>query len=523
MVEMYGNGYGRSGGSRAGAGCLIALVVGIAVIGFCFAVAPYYSTQLWWSVRQGLFVLIPLLVIVVLGGLAAAAAEGGRGSGAAGMGLLAFAAALGAMVFWASHEYQQDRHYVATLQVTNSPVPELTQRTPFNVSQAQVRSNLGDVPGDIQTTSYLPDVEQFATPVERRGAFSGYQTLLVQHISETGRNTSTRCDFGPAADARMGGLFSHSLERAVNSKQRAVNWDDQDVYGYCDKGTPMIVVPLKEQDGWLVVTERPAGLALYNGATGAVEIRHDAQGIPGPSYPLSLAAEQRESSTAIDGFSDWWWSRAGWELPDDADAINSSNASEFVLTDVRSDRGSYATLLTGRGSATAISAVSVGPAHLQGRGDQLAPLTVHRTNPGWLSPAAIMDRIHADFGDVFATQRSAQIFELAPLGGERWTATIGLPQNLLYRVHGVGSLSQPPCLLTLDGQQIRCGPAVNIGNAGPGVAIGGVGATPGPGAVPPVPASSDLNTLTNEQLADLIARAAAESGRRLTEVEVGRP
>jgi hypothetical protein len=503
----------RRGG--VGAGCAIALVVGVAALVLCIAVAPYYSTQIWWVLREGLFWMVPVVVVAGLV-LAAAASFDNRNSGVgAGLSMLAVAGSIATILFWISHEYQQDAYYASTIKVTTDPVPALAQRTPFNVSQAQVRSNLGDVPGKVQQTTYLPDSKEFTTPVERLGTFSGYQTLLVQNITDTSRNTALQCNFSSQADARIGGLFSHSLERAINSQQRWVNWDSEDAYGYCDHGVPMIVAPLKEQDGWLVVTERPAGIALYNGATGQVDIRPNAIGIPGPSYPLSLAATQREASVALSGFSDWWWNRAGWELPDDTDEINSGNTAEFVLADTDHNHSAYATLLTGRGSATAISAIAVTDARLEeGRGDQLAPITVHHTNPGWSSPAAILDRIHADFGDVFATQRTAQIFELAPRGGNEWTATIGLPQNLLYRVRGMGDLSTSPCLFALDGQQIRCGPVVNANGAGPGVAIGSLPSAPG-AAVPHAAPDADLGKLSNQQLTDLIDRANREAARRL--------
>jgi hypothetical protein len=138
----------------------------------------------------------------------------------------------------------------------------------------------------------------------------------------------------------------------------------------------------------------------------------------------------------------------------------------------------------------------------------------------WLSPTSITDRIRADFGDVFAAQRDARIFELAPLGGNRWIASIGLPQDLIYRVHGVGDLSEPPCLVALDGRQIRCGPATNVGGAGPGVALGDAAA--GSPVVPAAPANSDLATLTNEQLIDLGNRLNQETARRLPGTPRGR-
>lgn len=485
------------------------LVVGVVgLFGLMLLFAPYYSTQLWWLFRQQWFWLVPLLVLAVMALGAAALGVNGSYSAATGLGLITVAGAVGFIGWLYAHEYQQDRWYAQSIHTTTDPVPGLVQRPPFDVSERQVRPNLGDIPGDIQTTMYLPDLGVFTTPVERRGTFEGYQSVLSQQIGDTGRNTPTRCDFGPAAGRRLGGLFTHSLERLINTERRWVNWDTGDAYAWCDNTTPMIAVPLKEQDGWVIVTERPAGIAVYNGATGALDVRPNGQGIPGPTYPLSLAADQRESSGALTGFWDWVWNRAGWKLPDETDAINSGNNAEFVLNTTGGDPV-YATLLTGRGSATAVSAIAVVPATLD-RGDALQPVTVHRTNPVWLSPGSILDRIRADFGDVFATQRDAQVFELAPLGRNRWTATIGQPQNILYRVQGDGDLKESPCLLALDGRQLRCGPAVNVSGAGPGVALGGA-----TGSVAPVPAGSDLTGLTPDQLTDLNRRVVEELGRRV--------
>jgi hypothetical protein len=493
----------------AAKGC--AVLLGAAALGLFLwlALAPYWSTQVWWLTRQWLFWVLPVLGILALSALALYFSDRYEPGKALGAGLAAVASVAVFVGWLVAHDYQQDRYYARSVTVTDAPAPPLMQRTPFEVSAAQVRPNLGDIPGDVQDTTYLPDLKIFTTPVERRGPLSGYQTLLVQDINDQGRNTAMRCDFSPAADRRFGGLFSHSLARLVNTEQRWVNWDPGDVYGWCDHGTPKIVIPLKEQDGWLTVTERPAGVAVYDGHTGTLEVRHDTTGIPGPTYPLSIAEAQRYSLGAIGGFWDWVWDRAGWELPDETGNINSGNSAEFVLG-TPGARGVYVTLLTGRGSATAISAVSVVNAHLEGHGDTVEPLVVHRALPSWLSPTSITDRIRADFGDVFATQRDARIFELAPLGGGEWTATIGLPQNLLYRVRGQGALGAPPCLLTLGGQVIRCGPVANTSGNGPGVALGGpAGSTPGVG--------SDLVGLPDRQLTDLIDRATREAARRLTE------
>lgn len=152
--------------------------------------------------------------------------------------------------------------------------------------------NLGDNPGDLADTTYLAADDSYTSLVERRGWSEGYSTALVQHVPLTGRATGTTCDFSTAADSRIGGNFGGNLGRKINQTQRGVSWDEGDVYGYCADDpaqpgtrTPMVVVPLTEQDGFFIVTERPAGYALYNGKTGQLDIRTDTAGSPAPSTP----------------------------------------------------------------------------------------------------------------------------------------------------------------------------------------------------------------------------------------------
>lgn len=467
------------------------------------------STQLWWEVRAALPIFIPLLVVVILGFAAA-------GMESFGLGAITVGAALIWVGWTFSYNYQQDSSIAAaSVQVTSDALPEQAQRAPFSVSASQVRSNLGAITGDTQETMYLPTETSFSTLVEKRGTFQGYQTLLSQEIGTTGRNTPSTCDFAPVADRRLGGTFAHSLERAVNKTERWVNWSYSDAYGWCDNGTPKVVIPLKEQEGFLLVTEQAYGVAIYDGKTGEVQVRTDATGIPGPTYPLTLAAEQRDATHAMSGFSDWFFNRAGWELPDEADAVNSDNSAEFVLN-TTDGRTNFVTPVTGRGSSTAISALVEVSGELKKPG--LNPVVVHQLggttdpHPVWQSPGTLTQRVEADFGDVFAVQKTAKIFELAPLDSDRAVATIGTPQNMIYRVVIDGDLATPPCLYGLDGTKIRCGPATSFG--APGVAVGG---QQGPAAPGPAPAAadSDLAKLSPQQLADLNRRTSEELARRL--------
>lgn len=505
-MSYYGS--DRLDSRSAGIGCLIVLVAALVLFGLSILIAPYYTTQFWWVIRESLFIWIPLMTVAVLVFITAMAFDDNPTAGV-GAGLLTAAGFIGMIMFWCAHGYLEDQTYTPSIQVTTRPVSGLAVRSPFNVAEKQASADLGDTVGDIQTTMYLPDQRRFTTLIDQKGAISGYGTLLTQDIGDTGRNRHELCGFSPSASRRFGGLFSSSLARYINEHERFVNWDDGDIYGYCDHGHPIVVTPLKQQSGVFVVTERPAGLALYHGDTGELEIVTDPARIariPGPTYPLSLAAYQREATQAMSGFWNYFWDRSGWELPNDLNEINSDNIGEYVLADT-TGAPMYVTLLTPRGGNTSVAAISTTPARLNTVGE-LSPLTVHRTH--WLSPQAIEQRIRANFGPVFTAQPGATIAELAPVSETDWVATIGLPQNMLYRVKGRGDLSTDLCLYGLDGRQIQCGPMTNINGYGPGAAIGQSQGTPVQGT----PASSDLHVLSTPQLLDLINRANGELASR---------
>jgi hypothetical protein len=481
------------------------LLIVAVVLGLWIWVAPYFWTNVLWGLRSSLFVLAPVavlaVVVIVLGGL-----NEGYGDGFFGcLGTLVGAGGLIALGFWvfSYHSYAQDLDYARSVTVIEGQVPELGQRAPFQVAQAQARPSLGDAPGDLVSSAYLPQDNKFSSLVERRGWFAGYQVALTQDIPLTGRGTGRTCEFSAAADRRIGGWWSHNLGRLIASHLRGVLYHDGDVYGYCDGDTPKVVVPLVRQVGWLVVTERPAGVAVYDGKTGAVTLQDDAKGLPGNSYPLSIAQAQRESTHSLSGYWDWVWNRAGWDSDDDG--TNSGNNTDFALP-TKDHRTVYATLLTGRGSATSISALSTVTAEAQG--NELAPLTVHRLNPSWVSPGAIESRIKADYQDL-PNWQNYEVLEVTPFSGDRWVASIGNDQNLLYRVQGTGNLQgeEPTCLHRADGSLIRCGSiADQNGNS--------VGTQYGNGQ-PDAGIPTDLSQLTGPQLADLQRRLSEEIGRRL--------
>lgn len=477
---------------------LVAIAAVVAVCGCCAAIAPDWVGAAIWHTRESLYVIAPLLALLAIG-VACITANRARN----GIGLLA-ALVLGIITFiwWAAswHGYQTDRaYYTASVHVTADPVPALKPRQPYQMAVAQARSNLGDIPGEIQTdaTTYLPRRKEFGTLVTRRGWLSGYEAVLEQKTMEDGNVEAYTCRFDHNAAARRdAGSFAHKLSRAINAERPLVRYDPGDIYGYCDADVPVVVIPLKQQTGWLVVTERPAGYALYNGRTGRLSFHDDGYGmhVPGPTYPLSLAERQRQALNAPGGYWDYRADRTGWE-PDPED-VNSGNTTEFTLGWAGTGDPIYVTPLTGRGSATAISAVAVIDASARPPGHTLARLTVHRQHPSWKSTKAIESRIKTDYQDL-PNWQNVRVFEVAPTGADTWVATVGIRDGntISYRIHGTGTLTGPKatCLHRADNDKpIRCGRSY----------FGGEPAAPAPGTPQPVPSGTPgpLASYSDEQL-----------------------
>lgn len=525
----------------------IGLSVGApATLVLCGVFAPYYGTAVVWELRKLLPVLAAVVVTAVVTLTLAAVGDGALGRlwhqhlrpgrdgdvrarsrravrrysyGHEGrrftLGALGFVVGGGLALLWVLHtHYLQSRTYLDSLTVSPAPLPAMSPRAPYQVGVAQARPNLGDTAGDIADTTYLPVQERFTSLVNRRGWLSGYEVAFSQQIPLQGRgNADQKCTFDRNhADARVDGVFGHNLARLINDQRRWVRFDPRDVYAYCDGNRPVVVVPLKRQSGTWVVVEKPAGVARYDGLTGRLHFTSDTRDLPGPSYPLSLAATQRAATGGMGSFTDWLARRVGWETPDDD--VNSGNDSEFALAS--GGQALYVTPMTGRGSATAISAVSTVPARHPGL--RWAPLTVYRLDPVWVSPAAIVDRIRADYQDI-PNWQTINVYEVVPTGPNSWVATLGTGQNILYRASGTGDLKggQPTCLLRADGSTYRCGTLAGVDGNGVGGQYGpgaGPTATPVPGTSGPVPAG-DLRGLSDAQLAELQRRVAEETACRL--------
>jgi hypothetical protein len=472
---------------------IVALGLGVLLL---FWWDAYWITQIVWEGRKLLAEFVTLVAIGSLPVIGAALDKRRRTHHWYGvMWLATFPALIGGIVLLLWTGYAGHRSYARQAEIVTTPVPDLSLRAPYLVGTAQAGPSLGEIVGEAVDTTYLPDQDRFTTLLKRRAFLGGYEAGFSQEVPLTGRGRDAeRCTFDTdRADARIDGKFSHSLGRKLARLDRWTTFDDEDVYVVCDDGVPKVVIPLKRQVGLWVVSERPAGVAVYNGRTGELTLS-DGSDVAGPTYPISLAARQRKALTATDGFGAWLARRSGWKVSDDG--ANEGNDAEFTLKRADGSGIVYATLLTPRGTTSSVTAVAVVPARYEDQ--NLAPLTVHRLDPNWVSPQVIVARIKSEYRDVCCYQLD-RVFEVMPTGGQGWAATLGSEQNITYRVVGNGPLEgeEATCLLDAAGNRLRCGTTV--------------------ASKPPPPTAGDkpLTELTDDELADLQRKVTDEILRRL--------
>lgn len=391
--------------------------------------------------------------------------------------------------------------YVSTQAAADAPV--FAERAALNVARNQAQGRI-TTNGTLAQSAYLPLADpdlpeggdRFTSLVEQSSnIFGGYSEVVNQRTALTGQTTTDNCTFDQTnAGRRLGGLWWANLDREiVRAAGPGIDFNAADAYGYCADGTPMVVQPLIHQHGGWPRIGVPAGVALYNGRTGALEVRTDTSGIPGPVLAGSLARQMRESTAAMGSWWEYMTGIAGYtDTSADENDPNGENRAEFVLREQDHADALFVTPLTKLGGSTAIAALSVA----YPSGPLGASMTVYEFGAGQVREAnsTVADRIKADFGDL-AWASGLQVFEITPVSTDEWVASIGLRQNVTHRVRIAPDGSA--CLETAEGRAIRCSGDGDHQPSDPSTPV------------------TDLGQLTDAQLADLADKVQAEISRRL--------
>lgn len=427
--------------------------------------------------------------------------------------VLLIALSVGTITYWVTYSYESKRAYLSAVETVDDGVPDFAERAPYPVAVAKAKPLLGDVRGTIEKVRFVTDGDEdsFNALVTKPGFLTGYQVLEHADIEPNGDGEATTCKFSESATKKIHGRLMHSLDRSIAAARPGSFFDGEDAYGYCDdEKAPIVVVPLKKLAGLFHITEVPAGVALYNGNSGRLEMLDSVEDgeIPGPVFPTSLAAKLRAATEATGSFTDYLFSRAGYESTDgDDDDPNAGNTTEFALRTADGKGGVYATPLTPKGSAQTIVALGVISSSSVKSGEWNT-LTVHRYSKSRVPGSTVAQTLRGDYGDLPEWAAGMGIFEVTPLSQTQWVASLGQNQDVSYRV--LVNANGSSCLERADGSKIRCGKAT--GPAGsPGA--GGDNSSR-PVAVPD--SVTELDKLSDDELATLQRQLTDELLARLT-------
>lgn len=453
----------------------------------------------------------PLLLIVIIAVVAFVAYAADAGGLAIAIVVLGLAGLIGYAV---ARDYNTDLAYASTVHQTNDPMPTLKERAPFLVAERQASSNLSGINGQLGGTDYLADSNHYSTLVDRKGPFNpGYAAIINQTIQLTGQASGQPCLFDEQhAHQRMDGWWDNSLTRAIAAKDSTLIAYKGDAWGYCDGDTPKIVVPVTKLNGWLNPVHIPAGVAIYDGHTGNVEIRSEVKAgdLPGPVVGLSYV--QRVNASLATFHGDWWSMVTGQsgitdEVKDSNDP-NKDNHSAFSLALKDAPGSIYASPFTSRASSRAIEDIALlESGHVK---DGESPnVTLYHLDKPRQSNAATADKIKADYSSLNGWATGLAVMEIIPVSHDEWAASIGLNQNVVYRV--LVKADGSSCLANADGAPIRC-----IDATGKTVGADGAPATDKEAGSAPTGPAAQVGTLSNEDLAKLQDAVTKEVLKRLS-------
>jgi hypothetical protein len=433
-------------------------------------------------------------------------------------GTLAVVAAVGIfaviIIGWVRIGYDTAKQYAVDINTSENAVNSYGARAPYEVAQASATRNLQDTRGDVQGTKSLADQSEHGTwntLVVRRGFAQGYESLQTLDLPLYGTPSNSAvqlCKFDTDATLRLGGAFPHNnLSREILQQVPLnVTLMQQDAYGSCSDGTPYVIVPLKQVEGFYAPTWTSYGVAIYNGKTGDVSIytkADDISKIHGPTYPLTLADQQRAALGATGGLWDYKFGRTGYEA--------SSSNTEVQLRNVDSGTDTtYVTALTPKGaSANIVGFVSVDAQFAKSMTRNKLELNKLSGDNTYDAISTQVDNIKTSYSNLTGWVTGLEIFEVTPGENGSWVASIGKSQSVLYRaiiseVDGITFYE----LYDKDGNLI------------PDATSGGTTNTDGntdSGTGTPIdlPAGTDLSSLTNDQLKQLGQEIVNEYAARL--------
>lgn len=330
-------------------------------------------------------------------------------------------------------------------------------------------------------------------------------------VEWNGAENATTCRFKDeyALDYSFGGKWGQNLTNIVADKYPTLLYEASDMWGYCKGDEPVIVIPVTDEISYnhRTVQQAVGVLEITGSSSGEPAIKHvteiKAGDYPGPVYPASLVAKQREEVMWAAGRAHKNRLKFGYEPLEVAS--QAGNLSEYLLED-ESGNLFWVTPLKARSSdsqqVVAYSITSADTVASEGLNEQRIyvlpdgdPRIVNLDEMATRVETAIKEKNEG----FYTGSNPGSVTEFLPVNATTWQAYAELNGRVVYRI-----------VISTDA---RVSPEVeNIDEAGNVEEQPAEDPSNNPDADPSEPGAScaDPTILTEQELADCIARFTGE-------------
>lgn len=451
--------------------------------------------------------IVPLLLTIVVVGFTMYAfteLDMGITAIAGTLAAVLIAAGIGCQLRLSYGRHSDYMEHVALVQTQTS----YEDRAPWVVAEALASRSQGDEVGERGAIHHVPApgnaASRYSVIIDgkdllRNTGYVGVREYNLSKVGATSTSAEATCTFPTERGMREDSFwFTRSLQRYLHLRHPFTHYDADDMYGYCDHGSPIIVMPLWKYQGWITVTKAADGAVVYDAAGPHIYSPEElvAHKIEGPTMPRSLASTYLDALDGMGSFSDFMSDRGGYDTTTkDSHDANEGNAVLLSLVDTNGAL-SWVTPLTPRGSSQSLTAILVYPAQQGTANGVRIETSVNLPATSTLENTIRQTSVAGDSEWVARWAAGMKVYEVVPTKDGHWVASVGLGQVVNYRVD-----------ITPDGQVTVARLDAQAAPATPSI--------PAPGA-PSATASNGkaLADMSPQELRELIANAASELERR---------
>lgn len=270
----------------------------------------------------------------------------------------------------------------------------------------------------------------------------------------------------------------NNLVNYITEKYPDYRWDMNDVWGYCNGDEPIVVIPLTQPVKWMDRTvDTAAGILIVQGNNGdepKLTYKADVkQGeYPGPVYPDSLVAHQREEAKWAAGRLNMKEDRGSFGYVPSTSAVQNGNPSEYLLRDKVTGRLVFVTPLTLRSSSSGVFVAYAVTYADEVHASNLNEMSIYVL--GHNDPRLVNIEDLSARADVWMSQNAGMfranngtLIEFTPIDGDIWRVFGEMNGRVVYQLDISASDKISPVLVSVDASGSVSAPAVD--SAQPGV------------------------------------------------------